>query len=354
MKVLVTGGAGYLGSVLVPKLLARGHQVRVVDLGYYGLGHIRSYRPVVEVVREDIRQWGTDAGMFDRLLDGCDGVIHLAAISNDPSAELNPSLTREVNYEATCSLAEAAKARRIKFLFSSSCSVYGQATTDQDIDEDGHLNPITAYAQSKVDSERFLTQLADANWAPVILRNGTLFGYSPRMRFDLVINIFSLYSTLHNRIHIFGHGQQWRPYLHVNDCARAFVFLAEKRSLAHLVYNVAHANLRVVDVAELFRQMNPALDIVHQDQADPDNRDYRVSSARLQAEGFHAKISVELGAEGLVEAIITGAIPDPESIFYRNAKWMKELTSLGSKKHKDLVGLMETIASLRPPLNPGA
>jgi nucleoside-diphosphate-sugar epimerase len=345
MKILVTGGAGYLGSVLIPKLIARGHQVKVIDVGYFGVGHLRTLLNSIELVREDIRRVITDSLFCQELLDGCDCVIHLAAISNDPSAELNPELTEEVNFLATQALAEAAKKRGIRFLFSSSCSVYGEAPGE--LDENGALNPLTAYAVSKVKSEQVLEELADSQWSPVILRNGTLFGYSPRMRFDLVINIFSLYSTLRSEIKIFGDGQQWRPFLHLSDCARAFVFFAEKQDCRYRCYNISHKNLRVVDVAETFQHINPRLQVSYLDLPEQDHRDYRVSTQRMSEEGFEPQINIELGIQQMVEAIISGLIPDPESIYYRNAKWLKELTSLSTKDHREIVGLMEVLASVR-------
>jgi nucleoside-diphosphate-sugar epimerase len=345
MKILVTGGAGYLGSVLLPKLLARGHQIRVVDVGYFGVGHLRSLLPRIEMIREDIRHVREDRHLQQKLFDGCECVIHLAAISNDPSADLNPELTEEVNYQATCTLAEMARERRIRFLFSSSCSVYGEA--DGELDENGAIHPLTTYAVTKVNAEQALEQMSDDRWSAVVLRNGTLFGYSPRMRFDLVVNIFSLYSTLANEIKIFGDGLQWRPFLHVGDCARAFVHFAELPHAEHRCYNIAHENLRVVDIADLFRRINPQLRATHVALADPDLRDYHVSTLRMRQAGFAPRVSVQLGAEDLVEAILGGLVPDPESIFYRNAKWLKELTQIGSRDHKAIVGLMETMAQVQ-------
>ena len=352
MNILLTGGAGYLGSVLLPKLLVRGHKVRVLDLGYFGIGHLQSYQRQVELHRDDIRRFGTDAEFTDRMLDDIDCVIHLAAISNDPSADLNPQLTTEVNFEATIALAEAARSRGIRLLFSSSCSVYGEA--DNANDETGSLNPLTTYAVSKVNAEKTLIGMANDNWSPVILRNGTLFGYSPRMRFDLVVNIFSLYSVVHNEIRIFGEGQQWRPFLHVGDCARAFLFLAEKEKLSNIVYNIAHEDLRVVDVAEIFCKLIPGVQRTHVEQTDPDHRDYRVNTDRATTEGFTTTTGVAGGAEEMTEAIICGLIPDPESIYYRNAKWLKELTNIGLKDHKDLMGMMETLSSLRSQSTPSS
>jgi nucleoside-diphosphate-sugar epimerase len=342
MNILVTGGAGYLGSVLVPKLLARGHNVRVLDMGYFGLGHMQCFHPPVEIVREDLCKMAADPRLCRKLLRSCDVVIHLAAISNDPSAELNPELTEKVNFRATVALAEAARKCGVRFLFSSSCSVYGEA--EGEIDEEGYVNPLTTYAVTKLRAEQALVAMADRRWRPVILRNGTLYGYSPRMRFDLVVNIFSLYSALYNEIKVFGGGWHWRPFLHVADCARAFVFLAERPDLAHLCYNVAHENLRVLDLAEVFRGLNPRLRVTDLLTADADQRNYRVSTRRIREEGFEARLSVATGAEAMIDAIVSGMIRDPESVFYRNAKWLRELTHIGEKNHREVMGLMETMA----------
>src|SRR2546421_3298636 len=154
MNILVTGGAGYLGSLLVTKLLTRGHRVRVLDLGYFGLGHLRTLKPAVDLVREDLRTVVAKPALTRELLTDCDCLIHLAAISNDPSAELNPELTEEVNLTATLALARAAREKRVRFLFSSSCSVYGQA--DGEVEEEGPVNPLTVYAVSKAKAEKAL------------------------------------------------------------------------------------------------------------------------------------------------------------------------------------------------------
>lgn len=341
MKILVTGGAGYLGSVLVPKLLARGHQVRIVDIGYFGLGHLRGLAAQVEVVRDDLRTLIRNPQAGQELLRGCDCVVHLAAISNDPSADLHPDLTGEVNVGVTTALAEEARRAGVRFLFSSSCSIYGEA--DGDIDETGSVNPLTVYAKSKVTAEEVLHDMADGTWSPIVLRNGTLFGQSSRMRFDLVVNIFSLYATLHREIKVFGDGLQWRPFLHVADCARAFIHFIEAPTPAHGVYNIANENLRVVDLVAIFRALFPGLTVTHVATPDIDRRNYRVSTQRMRAEGFRPRLSVEVGSEEMVDAIVSGLVPDPESVFYRNAKWLKELTQIGSKDHRELIGLLETL-----------
>jgi nucleoside-diphosphate-sugar epimerase len=302
--------------------------------------------PAPEVVREDLRSARTSPGLVRALVDGCDAIVHLAAISNDPSAELHPELTEEVNVGVTGALAEAARARRIPFLFSSSCSIYGAA--DEEIDETGATNPLTVYASSKVAAEKLLADMAGGRWRATVLRNGTLFGYSTRMRFDLVVNIFSFQSVLYNRIKVFGDGAQWRPFLHVADCARAFVHLLERPEPAFACYNIAHENLRVIDLVGVFKGINPRLDVEFVASADVDARNYRVSTRRMAAEGFRPRITVEMGSEEMVDAIVSGLVPDPESIFYRNAKWLKELTQIGSMGHRELVSLIETFRHASP------
>jgi nucleoside-diphosphate-sugar epimerase len=345
MNILITGGAGYLGSVLIPKLLVRGHKVRSLDIGYFGVEHIRAMRPAVEIVRDDIRAVLVDKPTTEALLKDIEVVIHLAAISNDPSAELNPRLTEEVNFEATRDLAIACKERDIRFIFSSSCSVYGEAPGE--VDEDGQTNPLTGYAKSKVDSDEFLLSITDEKWRPAILRNGTLFGYSPRMRFDLVINIFSYCSTLYNEVRVFGDGQQWRPFLHVADCARAFIYYAENPNHKHIICNIAHENFRVVDLIDIFQGINPVCQPVYVKLDNPDNRNYHVSVSRMKDEGIVPRVSVLTGAEEIIEAIVTGRIADPEAVYYRNAKWLKELTELGTRDHRSLIGMLDIMASVR-------
>jgi nucleoside-diphosphate-sugar epimerase len=223
--------------------------------------------------------------------------------------------------------------------------VYGEADKEQD--EDGTTNPLTVYARSKVDSDRFLLSLADKKWRPAILRNGTLYGFSPRMRFDLVINIFSYTSTLYNELRVFGDGMQWRPFLHVADCARAFIHFVENPNHRNLMCNIAHENLRVMDLIDMFKQINPACREHFIELDNPDNRNYHVSVARMLDEGIQPRVTIRAGAEEIVEAIITGRIADPEAIYYRNAKWLKELTGLGKQDHKGLIGLLDMIATSR-------
>ncbi|MCW5559655.1 MAG: NAD-dependent epimerase/dehydratase family protein, partial [Verrucomicrobiae bacterium] len=177
------------------------------------------------------------------------------------------------------------------------------------------------------------------------LRNGTLFGYSPRMRFDLVINIFSYCSTLYNEVRVFGDGLQWRPMLHVDDCARAMIHFVEHPDHKHLVYNIASENLRVVDLLPIFKAINPACREVYVKLENPDTRNYHVNTARMRNEGIHPRVDIRSGAEEIIEAIVTGRIADPEAVYYRNAKWLKELTELGNRDSGGTVGILDIIVA---------
>lgn len=323
MRILLTGGAGYLGSVLLPKLLRRGHEVRIVDIGFFGLAHIQRMIPKVDFIREDLIQINRDPKLCDKLLEDVDAVIHLAAMSNDPAADLDPQMTEEINTRTTATLAQCAKKRNIRFTFASSCSVYG--TNAGVIDENGSLDPLTTYAISKVKAEQILLGLEDSLWKPMILRFGTLFGYSPRMRFDLVVNIFALFSIQKNEIKVFGDGKHWRPFLHVEDCARAVVYFTELKRPQHSIYNISHENLSVREVAEIYKTLTPNLRVVTVKAESEDLRNYRVSNERMVREGFLTKNDVASGAEELQDALTSGTIPDPESLLYQNVKWLKQL-----------------------------
>lgn len=322
MNILVTGGAGYLGSVLVPMLARKGHQVRVIDIGYFGLEHIRCI-PGIDMIHDDLRRVCSDPAFSGMLLKDIDCIIHLAGISNDPSAELNPGLTQEVNVLATVALARHAKRCGIRFLFSSSCSLYGEAAGY--MSEDSTLNPLTVYAESKMQAEQELDRMADRQWQPISLRNGTLFGYSPRMRFDLVVNTFALESCLSRQIKLFGGGNQWRPFLHVADCAEAFLHFAADIGPGYRTVNVAYDNYRVADVAKIVSGLVPGLKVISEVSSNPDSRNYRVSTVRLQSAGFQPCRSVKEGAREVLDGIKAGTIADLESPCHWNAKWVKSL-----------------------------
>lgn len=292
--------------------------MKVLDLGPLSIGQL-PHRSQIEVVREDLRNIVNEERNLKELLTGCDCVIHLAAVSSDKAAENNPALAEEINAAATQRLAEAAKAVGARFVFSSSCAVYG--SVDGEADEAHPLSPLSEYSVSKTHAEQALSDLRDETWAPITLRNGTLFGYSPRMRFDLVVNVFSLHSTLRNHISVFAGGRQWRPFVHVDDCARAFVHFSEHPRPQHICYNIAWRNLRVVDLIEYFKNVNPRLEVTVGDDDGADERDYRVLTQRASKDGFEARIGIQQGIEELVQAMVAGLLPDPESSSLRFPKW---------------------------------
>ena len=217
-RILVTGGAGYIGAVLCEMLVERGYGVRVVDRLYWGEGPLARLKENVEIVRGDVRS------MSDDLLDDVHGVIHMAGLSNDPTAEYNPAANWEMNTVATRALAEACKRRGIQRLtFGSSCSIYDGLPAGQVYDETTDVRPRGAYATSKKAGEEALLQLTSDEFQPVILRQGTVYGYSPRMRFDLVVNTFVKDALLRGRLSLHGGGWMWRPLVDVTDVARAHI-----------------------------------------------------------------------------------------------------------------------------------
>ncbi len=279
MRVLVTGHDGYVGCLLVPLLRRAGHDVAGLDSGLYaGCALGREPDPVPAVAR-DIR----DVQPGD--LGGIDAVAHLAGISNDPLGDLNPEITYDVNHVGTVQLARAAKAAGIeRFVFSSSCSNYGAAGEDL-LDESAPFNPVTAYGHSKVLAEQDLAELADNRFSPVFLRSGTAYGVSPRLRGDLVVNNLTGYAVATGEVLFKSDGSPWRPLVHVEDMARAFVAaLGAPRDAVHgEAFNVGatEENYRVRQVGELVERLIPGSRIVFGEGAGPDVRTYRVSCEKL-------------------------------------------------------------------------
>jgi nucleoside-diphosphate-sugar epimerase len=280
VRVLVTGHDGYIGTVLVPMLQARGHEVIGLDSFLYGgctLG--KECVPDIAVVRKDVRDVvGAD-------LEGVDAVVHLAAISNDPLGDLNPGVTIDINHRATATLAAAAKsAGATRFLFSSSCSLYG-AHGDDLLDESAAFLPVTPYGESKVLSEESLRALADDRFSPTYLRNATAYGASPRFRGDLVVNNLTGFAVTTGQVFLKSDGTPWRPLVHVEDIARAFVaVLHADRSVVHdEAFNVGATteNYQIRDVAAIVEEAVPGSRIALADSAGPDKRNYRVNCDKL-------------------------------------------------------------------------
>jgi len=282
MRVLITGSDGYIGSVLGPFLVEHGHTVAGFDAGYFSQALFVPQPPGSLLRRSDLR----DVRAED--LAGFDAVVHLAALSNDPLGQLDPQLTYDLNYRATVRLAELAKQAGVgRFLFSSSCSMYGSATQEMVVETD-ELRPLTAYASSKVSAERELSALADQGFAPTSLRNATVYGVSPRMRFDLVLNNLAGWAYTTGRIVIQSDGTPWRPLLHVRDLSAAFLAVLEapRETVANQAINVGRDgdNYQVRDLAAAVgREFRDSVVVYENRSAASDPRSYRVSFGKLRS-----------------------------------------------------------------------
>jgi nucleoside-diphosphate-sugar epimerase len=315
MHVFVAGGAGYIGSVLVPLLLEAGHRVTVLDRLYFGdtLGDARArFGDKLRVVRGDVRG-------FDRaLLSGVDGVVDLSGISNDPSCELEPDLTRSVNVDGAKHLASVAREQGVRrYVFSSSCSVYGHGE-GLGLTETSPRHPVSLYARAKAEVEDFL--LGSKGMEVCALRLATVFGLSPRMRFDLAINVMTKNAYVGRRITVDGGGRQWRPFVHVRDVARAFhlALTSDAAKVAGQVFNVGSdaGNVQILNLAFRVRDAVPGTEVVHA-PTDPDLRDYNVSFEKVQKVlPFHAEKSVDDGIREVLAALREGGVDPDERRFY--------------------------------------
>jgi nucleoside-diphosphate-sugar epimerase len=304
MRVLVTGHHGYIGSVLVPLFLAAGHEVVGLDTDLFEdcLLPGQPAPPEVPSLRRDLRDVEADD------LAGFKAVVHLAGLSNDPLGNLDSGLTLEINESGSLRLARLAKEAGVeRFVFSSSCSTYG-AAGDDFLDENAAFNPVTPYGVSKVRFEQQLSALADERFTPTYLRNATAYGVSPRLRVDLVLNNLMAYAVSTGRIHMLSDGTPWRPIVHIEDIARAFLaVLAAPREKVHdEAFNVGRTeeNYRIRELAAIVSEVVPGCRITYAEGAGPDKRCYRVDCgkiARVLPE-FQPRWDARRGAEELYEA----------------------------------------------------
>jgi nucleoside-diphosphate-sugar epimerase len=315
MHVFVAGGAGYIGSILVPRLLEQGHRVTVLDRLYFG-DTLR--RPegrldeMLRVVRGDVRS-------FDRsLLQSVDAVVDLSGISNDPSCELEPDLTRSVNVDGAKRLAVAAREEGVRrYVYSSSCSVYGHGD-GPGLSETSARRPVSLYARAKAEVEDFLFEMGRASKGAmdvVCLRLATVFGLSPRMRFDLAINVMTKNAYVNRRIMVDGGGRQWRPFVHVRDVARAFELglTADAAKVAGEVFNVGsdESNVQILNLAFRVRDAVPGTEVVHA-PTDPDLRDYNVTFDKIKRVlSYRAERTVDDGIREVLAALRDGVV-DPD------------------------------------------
>jgi len=324
-RVLVTGGAGYVGAVLVPQLLARGYHVRVLDLYLYGDEVLQSVasHPALEEIKGDIR----DRRLLERVIPGCDAVIHLACISNDPSFELNPELGKSINYDAFFDLVAVAKDSGVtRFIYASSSSVYG-VKPDDNVTEDLAIEPLTDYSKYKALCEEVLLREQSPGFTTVVLRPATVCGYSPRLRLDLTVNILTNYAVNARRITVFG-GNQKRPNIHIDDMAAVYLRLLEAPSdqIAGKIFNAGYQNHTVTELAETIRSVVGGSTEIVTTPSD-DNRSYHISSEKIRRElGFVPTHTIEDAVRGLVDGFEAGRIPNPMTdIRYYNIKTMQAL-----------------------------
>jgi nucleoside-diphosphate-sugar epimerase len=307
MRILVTGACGYKGTVLVPKLLARGHEVLAFDIMWFG--NFLKPHPRLKIIKGDVRN-------IDEVpLDGVEAIIHLSSVANDPCGDLDPKLTWEVSALATMQLADQAVRRGIRrFIYASSGSVYGVKEEPQ-VTEDLELNPISEYNKTKMVAERVLLSYAN-DMNVQILRPATVCGYSPRMRLDVSVNMLTMQALAKRRITVFG-GQQTRPNIHIDDITDAYVFMLDHPEHQG-VYNAGFENISIMDIAKQVTTHAEA-EIVVTESNDP--RSYRVNSDKLLATGFRPKKSVGHAIREIIEKYHSGELKDEERFY--NLKWMQ-------------------------------
>jgi nucleoside-diphosphate-sugar epimerase len=302
MRVLLTGHKGYIGTVLVPMLLAEGHEVVGIDSDIFeGSTFGKGIQDIPEL-RKDVR----DIEAAD--LQGFDAVLHLAGLSNDPLGNLNPDLTYEINHRASVRLAELSKQAGIeRFIFSSSCSNYGAGGEDW-LTEESAFNPVTPYGESKVRVEQDVSLLADDSFSPTFLRNSTAYGVSPRLRFDLVLNNLVAWALTTGRVYIKSDGSPWRPIVHIADISRAFIaVLHAPREVVHNeAFNVGRNedNYQIRDLANIVKETVPGCEIEYAPDGGPDKRCYRVNCSKILEvlPEFKPQWNARLGAQELYDA----------------------------------------------------
>ena len=305
-KILITGGAGYVGAVLTPYLLNKGHKITVIDLMIYGeevLGKNQNLR----IIKGDIR----DTSLLERELPNHDIVIHLACISNDPSFELNPKLGRSINLDAFTPLVEIAKKNLVKrFIYASTSSVYG-IKKEKDVDETMSLEPLTDYSKYKVDCEVILKKYISEDFTPIIIRPATVCGYSPRQRLDVVVNILTNLAYHKRSVSVFG-GKQLRPNIHIEDMAKAYEALIEapKSKVSGEIFNVGYENRSVLDLANTVKKVI-GNDVSLKLSPTNDNRSYHISSKKIKRVlGFEPINTISDAVNDLKLAFKKGLLPN--------------------------------------------
>jgi len=322
-RVFITGGAGYVGAVMVPHLLENGYEVTVLDLMIYG-EHVLQRHDNLNAVKGDIR----DQDLLKKLISGHDAVIHLACISNDPSFEMNPELGKSINLDAFRPLVEISKNSNVKrFFYASSSSVYG-IKEEPNVHEEMELEPLTDYSIFKADCEKILAEYQSNDFTTATIRPATVCGYSPRQRLDVVVNILTNLAYHKREISIFG-GDQLRPNIHIADMVEAYMVLlrAPKEKIAGQIFNAGYENQSVKDIAEIVKN-TVGSDVKLITTPTDDNRSYHISSNKIKTElGFVAKHTIKDAVEGLCEAFDKKLLPNSlEDQMYFNIKRMQNIS----------------------------
>ncbi len=323
-NILVTGGAGYIGAVLVPKLLAQKYNVKVIDLYLFGEGALDRVKdhPNLTQIKGDIR----DLDLLRREMPGTDCVIHLACISNDPSYELNPQLGKSINYDAFLPLVDIAKKEKVKrFIFASSSSVYG-IKQEPDVTEDLPLEPLTDYSKYKALCEKYLLEQHSDDFTVLVLRPATVCGFSPRLRLDLTVNILTNHAVNLKKINVFG-GEQKRPNIHIEDLTDLYVktLTFAKEKIAGKIYNAGYQNYKVMELAEMVKNVMADASLEIAVSPSDDQRSYCISSEKIKRElGFVPKHTVEDAIRDLKKAFENKFVRNPlEDIRYYNIRTMQ-------------------------------
>ena len=337
MKVLLTGHCGYIGTLLGPMLLERGHEVFGLDSDIFRGSSFLDIRTQLKARIKDCRDVSADDLHPDHLA-GFDAVIHLAGLSNDPLGDYQPHLTEEINYKASLKLAQLAKAAGVsRFLFASSCSNYGAAGEDF-LTEKAAFNPVTPYGESKVAVERAVAPMADETFSPTFLRASTAYGVSPRLRFDLVVNNLTAWAVATGEVRLKSDGQSWRPIVHVEDIARAYVAIleADRADIHNEAFNVGSTteNYRIRDIAHLVQEVVPGSRVSFANDAAPDKRNYRVDCNYIarKLHGFKPQWTARRGIEELYDAFLSRnlTIEDFEGAKFKRIAHVKQLIDEGS------------------------
>ena len=323
MKVLVTGGSGYIGSILTRMLLERGYKVKCLDRFFFGMESLKDVMsdPNLEIIKDDVR-W------FDpNILKDVDAVLDLAALSNDPSGELDPAKTYDINYLGRVRTARLSKEYGVeRYILASSCSVYG-FREGVILDENSPVSPLTTYAKCNVLAERAVLPLADEKFTVTALRQATVYGLSPRMRFDLAINGMVLGAFKNKKIPVMRDGTQWRPFIHVKDTSKAFITVLEspKEKVNGQIFNVGsnEQNIQIYPLAKMIGEaIGEPIDIEW--YGSPDKRSYRVNFDKIRnVLGFKPDYTPKDGAKEVYEALENGIVTD--SLKTRTVEWYKHL-----------------------------